>query len=197
MDKSLLEKYLKLMGSANDSDAVMGLRGAQSLCQSESVTLDNALFYAVDHIDQWRTHPDKTENRQPAAKAAVTPSVNMSGVPECRVPRPGVLEIVRDGNSAGDVYTLPGEAARDAETIAAGLKDAIVAAVINKSRFKLKLSDIKNGRGEVTETILQAEYERPGMSPIQVWANNRGEVGALATVLRKLVVNSLPELAAT
>lgn len=193
MDKNLLEKFLKLLGSESDPDAVMGLRGLQNLCRSSGVSLEEALHYAVTHIDQWRA---PSAPAQPAAKPAAPVGVNMSAVPECRVPRPGVLEVVLAGKVAGDAYPLPGAAAEQAEAIAAGLKDAVVAAVINKSRFKLKLSDIKNSRGDVVETALQAEYERAGMSPIQIWVNNRGEVGALATVLRKAVAASLPELAA-
>ena len=89
------------------------------------------------------------------------------------------------------------EAALQADVIASNLKDAVVAAVINKSRFKLKMVDTKDAKGKIVETILQAEYERPGMSPVRIWVlNNRGEVGALAVVLRKAVANSLPELAA-
>jgi hypothetical protein len=193
MDKSLLEKFLRLMESPNDPDAVMGLRGLQNLFQSEKASLNEALRYAADHMEQWLAKPavDKPVEKVAVASAAV----NMSGVPDCRVSRSGVLEIVREGNSTGDAYPLPGESARHADAISQCLMDAIVAAVINKSRFKLKLNDVKNSKGDI-ETVLQAEYERPGMSPVPVWTNTRGEVGALATVLRKLVATSLPELAA-
>jgi hypothetical protein len=194
MSKDLLEKFLKLINSANDSDAVMGLRGAQNLFRSEKASLAEGLSYAYDHIDQWRqsSHPAVAASATVEAAAAV----NMTGVPECRIVRPGVLEVVREGNSKGDIYPLPGASAGDAETIALHLKDAIVAAVINKSRFKIKLNDIKNNNGDILETVLQAEYDRPGMTPVRLWVNNRGEVGALATVLRKVVTQSLPELAA-
>jgi len=119
-----------------------------------------------------------------------------SKLPECRAPRAGALEIVPPGKAQGDIQVLPGASARHAETISSNLKDAIVAAIVNKSRFKLKLSDIKNNGGEVLETILQAEYERADMQPVRIWMNTRGEAGALAVVLRKAVAQSLPELVA-
>lgn len=196
MDKNIFEKFLKLMASDNDSDAVMGLRGIQNLCWSEGFTLGKALFYAFSHIEQLKSAPEKTIDQQPAAAAQGSAVANITGMPECRVPRAGVLEVVPAGQTSGDIYVLPGESAKHADIIAAHLKDAIVAAVINKSRFKLKLNDIKNNKGEVVETALQAEYERAGMVPIRIWVNNKGEVGALATVLRKMVANSIPELAA-
>ncbi|MCK4944933.1 MAG: hypothetical protein KAI61_01370 [Alphaproteobacteria bacterium] len=191
MDKTLLKNFLKLIGSENDGDAVMGLRGAQSLFKSKDVSLEDALYYAADHIDQY-----KKEEDQSAEKVVASNSVNMSEVPECRVSSAGNLEIVMSGNSAGDVYQLPGESALHAETIAACLKDAIVVSVISKSRFKLKLKDIKKGNGKIVETILQAEYAQEGVAPVLVWTNNRGEVGALATVLRRIIADIFPELAA-
>jgi hypothetical protein len=33
------------------------------------------------------------------------------------------------------------------------------------------------------------------MTPIRIWTNNRGEVGALAAVLRKAIATTVPELA--
>ena len=190
MDKTLLEKFLKLISSENDGDSLMGLRGAQSLFKSEEVSLEDALRYAVDHIDQY-----KVEEQKPAAEAEKSNGVNTTGVPECRVPSAGSLEIVMSGKTDGDVYQLSGEAAQCAETIAACLKDAIVVAVISKSKFKLKLRDIKEG-GKVVETTLQAEYITDGVAPVAVWTNTRGEVGTLAAVLRKVIADSLPELAA-
>jgi hypothetical protein len=203
MDKNLLEKFIKLLGSAQVSDALMGLYGVQDLFKSEGASLDNALRYAAGNLDKLGQGAAKTINLQAAEQAAppavvkpaAPPAVNISGVPECRMLRAGVLEIVQPGKAEGDVYQLPGTSAQDAESIAFSLKDAIVAAVINKSRFKLKLLDVKNGKGDILETILQAEYERVGMTPVRIWTGNRGDVGALAAVLRKAVATSLPELA--
>ena len=207
MDKNLLEDFLKLIGSENDSDAVMGLRGAQNLFRSTGASLEAALRYAADNFDRWGSVPDKTTDHQSAATPKAAPArlgeasgvaraVNMSAVPECRVSAPGAVEIVLSGKAGGDIYKLPGAAAQQAEDIALRLKDAVIAAVINKSRFKLKLQDVKSGNGDIIETILQAEYERQGMIPIRIWVNGRGEVGALAAVLRKAIATSLPELAA-
>ena len=199
MDKNLLEKYLKLLASENDADAVMSLRGAQNLFKSEGTSLENALLYAANHIGQLQKVSAKTVDHQPAetVKAASAPAtVNTSGVPEFRVPHAGALEIVPAGQDHGQIYPLTGAAAKQAEVIAAHLKDAIVVAVISKSRFKLKLIDIKNSGGEVIETVLQAEYDRPGTMPIQIWSHGRGEIGSLAAVLRKAIATSLPDLAA-
>ena len=194
MDKNLLEKFLKLMSSDNDGDSMMGLRGAQSLFKSKDVSLEDALRYAADNIDQY-----KESESQPAEKSVVSDGVsvgiNVSEVPECRVPSAGILEIVMSGKSKGDMYKLPGESAQHAETIATYLKDAIVVSVISKSQFKLKLRDIKKGNNEIAETILQAEYAQSGIAPILIWTNNRGEVGALATVLRKIIADIFPDLA--
>lgn len=193
MDRELLEKFLKLMRSKNDPEAVMGLRGVQSLFRSEKARLTDAVLYAAGHLDQWRQQP--SEDQKEMEEVAAPPAVNMSGVPECRLSRPGILEIVPVGNAVGDMYQLPGESAQHAEAIALHLKDAIVAAVVNKSRFKIKLREGKNSGGE-NETQLQAEYDRKDMTPVMIWGGNRGEAGSLATVLRKVMAHSLPELAA-
>lgn len=201
MDKALLKKYLKLIHSETDSDAVMGLRGAQNLFKSAGVSVEDALQYAVDHLDQWR--PAKKE-KAPESKfvkktatgevTAKSPVVALAGVPECRVVSPGVIEVIPAGKASGETCKLPGEAAIDAKLIAAHLKDAIVAALVNKSHFKLKLFDIKNAKEEIVETVLQAEYDRDGMTPIRIWKHNRGELGALATVLRRLITKSFPDI---
>ena len=139
------------------------------------------------------------EQAAPAKDTAVAKpaSDNIAGVPECRMPRPGCIEIVLAGKSQGEIVQLPPVAAADAPTIAANLKDALVAAVINKSRFKIKVLEIKNSRGELMEAVLQAEYERSGMSPVRVWVNpTKGDVALLAAVLRKAVASNLPELVA-
>jgi hypothetical protein len=192
MDKSLLDKFLRLLKSETDSDAVMGLRGAQNLFKSAGASLEDGLRYAADHLDKWKSSATTIDHKPTQKEPSAASAVAVAGMPGCRMARAGVLELVPVGKDNGDLYPLPGESAKHAEHIAHGLKDAIVAAVINKSRFKLKLNDLK----ATGETALQAEYERAGMTPVQIWVNNRGEVGALATVLRKAVANSLPELAA-
>lgn len=195
MDKKQLEIFLKQLGSPSGAEVLSGLRGVQELFSAAGTSVEDALRYAAVHPEKFQRAADQVIENQPVKKPAAA-IANISGVPECRVPYPGAMEIVLAGNAEGTVYPLPGEAANDAEIIASNLKDAVVAAVINKSRFKLKLLDVKNGKGEVMETVLQAEYEREGMIPIRVWVNSRGEVGALAAVLRKAVANSLPELVA-
>lgn len=196
MDKKELERLLQQLNSPSEMEAVSALRGLQELFAAEGSSLEEALRYAASHPEKCRKSAGGVVDHEPENKKRTNPVVNSSGVPECRVPSPGSLEIILSGSKKGEVYPLPGEAANEAELIAANLKDAIVAAVINKSRFKFKLQDLKDSKGEVLETALQAKYERNGMIPIQVWINSRGEVGALAAVLRKAVANSLPELVA-
>lgn len=198
MDIDLLEKFLKLIRSENDSDALMGLRGAQNLFQSEKTSLEDALRHAARDVSSWRKEQPVTVDAAAPAKKKENvppPPVTASGMPQCRITGAGVLEIIPAGKTEGHAYPLPGESAQDAETIAINLKDAIVASILNKSRFKLKMADTKDNQGNVTECTLQAEYERGGMVPIKIWTlKNRGEVGGLAAVLRKAMSTSLPEL---
>lgn len=197
MDLPMLEKMLKMMESSGDTDALMGLRGAQRMFEAKGVGFTQAVLYAAQNVDTLKASQKTTIEQAPASKfAASTAVVNVSGMPDCRVQKPGHVEIVLAGKAAGDPIVLPGASAADAEAIAMGLKDALAAAVVNKSRFKLKLVDVKNKRGEVVETVLQAEYERQGMIAIRIWGNVKGEVAALAAVLRKAVANALPELVA-
>lgn len=197
MDRAVFDKLVKMLSSQTDSDAVMGLRGLQNFFRDEGVALEKALAFAVQNIDNLKKEGMTFEQVSSApAKQMATMPVAVSGMPQCWSPRAGCVQIVPPGETEGPVVQLPGLAADQSEVIASNLKDALVAAVINKSRFKLKLLDIKNNRGEIVETALQAEYEREGMTPIRVWVNIRGEVAALATVLRKAVSNSLPELVA-
>ncbi len=197
MNKELLEKMLKMMASTNDTDAVHGLRGAQGLFKSEGLSLEEALQYALANPQIIKAKSSVTVDAQVTASASADRApVSVSGMPQCRESSAGSIEIIVPGQSQGSLVPLPGLAAAAAKDIADHLKDALVAAVINKSRFKLKLMDIKNAKGEVIETVLQAEYERDGMTPIRVWSNVKGEVATLASVLRRAVANAMPDLIA-
>jgi hypothetical protein len=227
MNKALLSRFLTSIMSENDSEALLGLRGAQDLFKTSGARFDLALNYALDNFEKWASAPQITPPAtEPQAKPAVDlqakPAVETQiksaveppaqpvpaetvtaaapvsafsgGFPDIRSPRAGVIEIIQAGKIHGDIHVLPGLAAADATHIGETLKDAIVAAIINKSRFKLKLADTKNNRGEILETTLQAEYDRADMSPVKIWVNNRGEVGGLAVILRKAVSVAVPEL---
>jgi hypothetical protein len=195
-----LETMLRMLASPNESDAAMALRGIRAAFEAQGVSLEKALLYAAGNISALKEAQKETINQAaasvPAVKPAGGPVTNASGMPECRVPKPGHIEIVLAGKSSGEVIALQGAASGDAAVIAAGFKDALAAAVINKSRMKLKLLDIKDKRGEIIETVLQAEYERQGMIPVRIWGNIRGESAALAAVLRKALSTYMPELAA-
>lgn len=194
MDKGLLDRMIAMMASGNDADAVMGLRGVQGLFEAEGASLGAALLYGAANIGALKAAQKTVIDHAPPAAAQPAPPAEISGMPQCHAPCAGCIAIVPAGKTGGDVVALPGAAAEEAADIALHLKDALVAAVLNKSRFRLKVLDVKNGRGEVVETVLQAEYEREGMTPIRVWSNVKGEVAALASVLRRAVANSVPEL---
>ena len=194
MDKNSLEQMLKMAASDNDSDALMGLRGLQGAFRHEGADFAEAIRFAADNLEVLIKSSPVIEQAAPE-KAAPLP-VTISGMPQCQMTRPGVIEIIKPGETQGLAVALTGAAVQDAENIASNLKDALVAATINKSRFKLKVVEIKNARGETVETELQAVYERADMVAVRVWVNVRGEVATLANVLRKAVANAVPELVA-
>lgn len=196
MDKDGFQSLVKMMTSENDIDAVMGLRGFQALLREENVSFDKALGHVFDNLSSLRA-PVTTESLTGAEAAPVERGeVKVSGMPQCAVVTPGVIMIVPPGATSGEMITLPGAAVADTQAIADGVKDVLVAAVINKSRFKLKLVDIKDRYGDVTETVLQGEYDRENMQPVKVWSNIKGETAALATVLRRAVSAAVPDLVA-
>lgn len=197
MDKPALEKMTKMLEHDSETDAIMGLRGIQGGFKAEGVSLSDAILFAYDNLATLKTRrPAVTIEQKPAVPAG-PPPVTTSGMPNCTVSKPGHIELIAPGKTSGVVLALPGASAAAADSIAFNLKDALVASVINKSRFKLKLFDDKNVRGEITETFLQAEYERGGMATVRVWGNVRGEVAALATVMRKAVAEAFPDLYAS
>lgn len=193
MDKDTIQKLLNMMSSGNDTDAIMGLRGLQGYLQEEGVEFKAALQMMVDHLHTIKKAP-VVEAEVITAQEAPKP-VALGGMPEC-TSRQGVLYIGVPGRAQLEQVELPGASAAEGQMIAENLKDAMVAAVINRSKMKLKLLDVKNGKGEIVETALQAEYDREGMMPIRVWVNVRGEVASLAAVLRKAIANAAPELVA-
>ena len=193
MNQAQFEQMMKLISSSVDAEAVMGLRSLHRLFEGDGITLAQALRYAVDNIPAIRAaHPAAAALQEAKPRAAVS----TSDMPQCRVPKAGHIEIILAGKTAGTIVQLQGAAAAADEEIALHMKDVFVAAVLNRSRFKLKLKDITNSKGEVVETLLQAEYERDGMAPVPVWKNVKGEVAALATLLRKTVAAALPDLVA-
>lgn len=197
MDKSALEKMLKMTDSDSETDAIMGLRGIQGGFRAEGLTLSEAVLFAFDNIAVMKQRkPAVTIEQKPAVPAAPKP-VSTTGMPNCRMPKPGHIELLAPGAASGTVIALPPSAAEDAAHIADHMKDALVASVINKSRFKLKLFDVKNNRGEILETCLQAEYDRDGMAVVKIWTNVRGECANLATLLRKAAAQVYPDLYAS
>jgi len=201
MDKDLLAKFIDLMNSENDSDAIMGLRGVQNLFKDIGGSFKNTLMQASDNIIAIEVNKKQSSfinsaslNNSDIAENKIE-SVNESGVPELRVLSEGSIELVLSGNSSGKIYKLPEESAIDIIDIAENMKDSMVAAIISKCKFKLKLFDIKDDGGNIIETELRAEYEREDVIPVKIWSNNsRGETGLLASVLRKLVSTNISNL---
>lgn len=193
MDRSQIEKYLTLLKSENDTDALMALRGLQNLFREAGTSLENAVRYAAEQI-AFLAPEKEIPVPMPSSPAVQKKEIATTGnMPDFQA-KSGAFDIVVGGRV--EKVALPGAAAGDAPAVSMNMKDAVAAAIVNKSKFKLKLVDIKNNRGEIVETVLQAEYDRPGMVPIRIWAHNRGEVGALAAVLRKCVASVFPDLAA-
>jgi hypothetical protein len=190
MSKDAIVKALKLASSDNDHEIAMALKSLQGLFDDAGVGLQNALVFAFENLE---TIKAKYAPPEAVQKKDAGP-VQISGMPQARSPKAGVVEIIPPGATEGTLVQLQGAAGEQAGDIAFGMKDALVAAVINKSRFKLKVVDVKNARGDVVETILQAEYEREGMTPVRVWGNVKGEVAALATVMRTGVKTAFPDL---
>jgi hypothetical protein len=201
MDQSMLETMLKMLSSSSEADAMMALNGIKGAFEAEGVTLPQALAYAAKNIPAIKQSGapaivTQAASQAPVSKMAGAAVAAVSGMPQCHVPKPGFLELIPPGKPAGELIALQGAASAQADVIAAGFKDALSAAIINKSKMKLKLVDVKDKRGEVIETVLQAEYERAGMIPVRIWGNVRGEAAALAAVLRKAVAANMPELVA-
>lgn len=189
----MLDKLITMIAAEHDTDATMGLRGLQGFFKAEGVDFGAAVTFAAEHMDELKKQGMTIDHVMGAKERA---PVSISGMPQCRSPKSGCIELIPPGKTEGEIVNLSGEAANATVEIAESMKDVLVAAVINKSRFKLKLLDIKNAKEEVIETILRAEYERADMAPLRVWSNVRGEVGALATILRKGVANAFPDLVA-
>lgn len=203
LDREMIDRMIAMMASENDTDAVMGLRGLQGLLRAEGVDFAQAMAAMIAHaavMKQAAPAPSAPQAAPPVQAQAVAPAAPpsipaaASGMPQC-VAANGALTLATPAG-AREVISLPALAGEHASIIAESLTDAIVAAVINKSKLKLKLVDTKNSKGEVVETILRAEYDRAGMMPVQVWVNARGEVAALAAVLRKGLANAMPEIMA-
>lgn len=195
MDKNELGKLLKMVDSQNDTDALLALRAVQGMFKGEGVSLFDALTHAADHIADIKQTASAPPDAAGGAAATGPAPVQVSGMPQCRTPRHGYIEIIAPGKREGLVAQLSPGAVDDADVIALNLKDALVAAVINKSRFKIKINDIKNPRGEITSSQLLAVYDREGMATVLLWENAvKGDVAGLATVLRQAMSGGMPEL---
>ena len=95
-----------MAGVGNDADAAMALRGLQGLFQAEGVTLAAALQYAAEILAAFKKGTVDAVVPIPSAPQPVT----VSGMPQCRVPKPGMLELIRRKNE-GQAVVVPGSVA--------------------------------------------------------------------------------------
>lgn len=198
MKREEFNGLISALTSTSDSDALLALHALVSYLRKEGIDPQKAFGVMHEQLDQLKRESVTFDAViQPVAAVSVErPPVSVSGVPQCHAPKPGCIELIVPGTTQGELVMLPGASAENSDAIADAVKDALLASVLNKSRFKLKLLDIKDQRGQIIETVLQAEYDRAGMTPIRIWVHARGEVASLAAVLRKAVANSFPDLVA-
>lgn len=194
LDPSEVQVLLKSLESDIDADAMMALKSLKSVLAEQGVTLSALLAFAFSGLDEIKAKNVTLSAAAPEQTMDVRQVVQPQGLPECRVQGKGRLFISGDGSLKGETVVLTGGASDSADDIALGMKDAFAAAILNKTRFKIKLHDVKNARGEVTETILRAEYEQPNMAPVNIWSGLRGEAAVLANVLRTALKNQTPQL---
>lgn len=160
----------------------------------EGMSLEAAIAFALSRITEWH---------QPTAAATPAPAPareakSGGGLPECvSLTSKGQqsIHVFAKGDKTGEVFALTGVAAGSCDAIADHLKDAMIAAILNASPVKMKLVDVKDSRNEVVETILRAEYDKPGTAPIKIWSGARGDVAMLASIMRKAAAYGLPDLA--
>jgi len=179
----MLDALLKMLDSENETDAALALKSLKSFLSAEDLSLPAALTFAFKNVDKWHVGGNSSPAVQ-SHKPETRGLIQRQGMPECHSPRMGEIYI------DGEMVLLTGAAADASADIALCFKDAIVAAVINKTRFKIKLQDVK----QTGETHMQAEYERDGMAPVRIWYGQRGEVAAAAAILRQALKSRLPEI---
>ena len=156
LDPAELHVLLKSLESDVDADAVLALKSLKSVLTEQGVTLSALLSFAFSGIEEIK---EKTINIAPAVPEQpmeLRQVIQPQGLPECRVQGKGRLFISGDGSLKGETLVLTGAASENADDIALGLKDAFAAGILNKTRFKIKLHDVKNTRGDITHTILHA-----------------------------------------
>lgn len=192
LDLDILRKLADKLSSSAEGERLNGLQAVMQMFAEKGATIQDALVFAGGHMDMWALGV-----AAPAVAAAVLsgPSVDAAGIPDCRPEGVASLRVFRPGGKESEVFAITGVRVADMGDLCLHLKDALVAGLLHKSPFKLKLADIRDGKGQVVETVLQAEYQKDGSAPIRIWSGNRGDAGVLATVLRKAVAWALPDLA--
>lgn len=222
MDKQHLQQYLDVLASNDDQQSIMGLRALQSMFQEQGVTLEKAINYAAGNLEDVKKNnnnilesetvieqefteqaaPDQPASGaqqqaagQPDAPKPPSPAgAATTELPNCRSLKPGVIEFVPPHQPTGVEVNVIGEPAEQASDIAEHIRDAFVAAVLNKTTFKIKLNDIKDNHGEIIETIVQAEYARDNMTPVKIWTGDRGAAGTLASAIRQGLKQAMPDM---
>ena len=188
LDLELLAKLAERMGSDVEGEALSGLHAVAGMFMDSGNTLKDAVLFAAGHMDMWAVRKAVPVPEKKAAGGD-------QGIPDCRPEGASALRLFRPGHKESEVFVLSGDVVSARDDICLHLKDALVVALLHKCAFRLKLADIKDDKGIVVETVVQAEYQKPGSVPVRIWAGNRGEAGVLATTLRRAVAWALPDLA--
>ncbi len=189
-DLELLSKLADRMLSGNDGEALSGLHAVAGMFREKNISLKDAVLFAAKNSDMWAS--EKVDNA--AKKEPVSVSAD-KGITHCQPSGVSAIEVFRPGHKESQVFELSGVAAMNLDDLCLHFKDALVAAQLNKSPFKIRLVDIKDEKGQVKETVMQAEYQKAGSAPVQIWRGTRGEAGALAITMRKAAAWVLPEYA--
>lgn len=194
LDLDLLRKLADRLSSDAEGERLSGLQAVMQMFAEKGATIQEALVFAGGHMDMWSVGV-----AAPVLAAAVLsgggPAETGAGIPDCRPEGASSLRVFRPGGQESEVFVITGVKVSDMGGLCLHLKDALVAGVLHKTPFKLKLADIRDDKGRVVETALQAEYGKEGSAPIRIWSGNRGDAGVLATVLRKAAAWALPGLA--
>ena len=173
-----------------------------AIFKAHGTALDDALIYALKNID------DIKAQFAPSAPAPTSPSLPLSetlppqsdksksGLPHFTVKERMLYAYAPDDieGQAFSFSTLLDDAILI--EIAERLKDAVVAAILSKTTFKLKLVDTKDTMGAVLSSEIRAEFMRPEIKPITIFQGNKGEAGVNINILRKALSYAIPSLLA-
>lgn len=191
IDIEQLKLNLDKLTSDNDMEVLNAIKQIRAAFRGEGAGFKASVIFAAQALNHWQG--------ELGGGGGAASDDAPSSLPDCRPVNDGgqpAIEIIGPGQVKGKVWAIPGDAQGSIPEISEQLKDAFVVAMINTTKMKLKLNDIKNDKGEIIETILQSEYARSELQPVKIWSGPRGEAAMLASVLRKAMQFTLPDISA-